>query len=107
MVTLMSLKKAEIAGGVDSLLEKLHGLLSGNDVMHIWDILSDVKEYSGKGGKRIAKRMKDLDDFYNDPEVSVYDTSDKPIIDSFGRDIESYKIPVSQSKGGYHDEADK
>ena len=42
MVTLMSLKKAEIAGGVDSLLEKLHGLLSGNDVMHICDILSYV-----------------------------------------------------------------
>ena len=93
MVTLMSLKKAEIAGGVDSLLEKLHGLLSGNDVIHIWDILTDVKLYSGKGGKRIAKRMKDLDDFYNDPKVQDY-TPDKPIIDSFGRDIESYKIPV-------------
>ena len=90
----MSLKKAEIAGGVDSLLEKLHGLLIGNDVIHIWDILSDIEQYSGKGGKRIAKRMKDLDDFYNDPEVSVYDTSDKPTIDSFGRDVESYKIPV-------------
>jgi len=90
MVTLMSLKKAEIAGGVDSLLEKLHGLLIGNDVIHIWDILSDIEQYSGKGGKRIAKRMKELDDFYN--EVYFCGTSENE------PDIEKCKVPLNDEE---------
>jgi len=90
MVQLTSLKKAEIAGGVDSLLEKLHGLLSGNDVMHIWGILTDVKGYSGKGGKRIAKRMKELDDFYN--EVYFCGTSENE------PDIEKCKVPLNDEE---------